>query len=224
MPASESQGPKRVLLVDDHALVRRGLAALIGTDPGLVVCAEADTREAGLEAIAAFQPDLVIADLSLRDSDGLEMIKDIKRLHPGLPVLALTMHDEAIYAERALRAGARGYVAKQDMDDSVLTAIRRLLAGEIHTSEALGRRLAEKFLGGGTLGSGSDLERLSDRELEVFKQIGRGESTGGIARALGLSVKTIESHREHLKSKLGLPSGTALSRCAVLWMETGRLG
>jgi len=134
MPASKAQpkapATKRILLVDDHALLRRGLRSLIETEPDLVVCAEAETRQGGLDAIAASQPDLVIADIRLRDSDGLQMIKDIKRRFPGLPVLALSMHEEATFAERALRAGARGYVTKQELDDTVLTAIRRVLAGK----------------------------------------------------------------------------------------------
>lgn len=214
---------KRILIVDDHALLRRGLASLIETEQDLVVCAEADTRQGGLDAIATSKPDLVIADLSLKDSDGLEMIKDIKQRFPGLPVLALSMHEEIIYAERALRAGARGYVTKQELGDTVLTAIRRVLVGEIHTSEAMSRKFVQKFMGGGTLEQGSGLERLSDRELEVFKLIGQGKSTRAIAQSLRLSVKTIESHREHLKAKLQVASGTDLVRRATLWVETGRI-
>lgn len=227
MPTRKTQlrepAKARILLVDDHALVRRGLATLIETEPDLMVCAEAATHQAGLDAIASSKPDLVIADLSLGPGDGLKMIKEIKRTHPGLPVLTLSMHEEAIYAERALRAGARGYVTKQEMDDTVLTAIRRLLAGEIHLSETMSRAFSEKFIAGGSLDQRSGVELLSDRELEVFKLIGRGKRTGEIARSLGLSVKTIESHQEHLKTKLKLASGKALARCAILWVETGRI-
>ncbi len=227
MPASQTETqvpPKtRILIVDDHALVRRGLASLIETHADLGICGEAETRQAGLEAIDALNPDLVIADLSLRDSDGLEMIKDIKQRFPGLPVLALSMHEEATYAERALRAGARGYVTKQDLDGTVLTAIRRLLAGEIHTSDAMSRKLMQKLVGGGKQAKGATLERLSDRELEVFKRIGQGKTTREIAQSLHLSVKTIESYREHLKVKLELASGADLSRCAIVWLATGRL-
>ncbi|MCX6876123.1 MAG: response regulator transcription factor [Verrucomicrobia bacterium] len=223
-PAPPPPPPKtRILLVDDHTLLRRGLAALIETDPDLEICGEAATRQAGLDAIAASQPDLVIADLSLKDSDGLEMIKDIKLRFPLLPVLVLSMHEEAIYAERALRAGARGYVTKQELDDTVLIAIRRLLAGEIHTSETMGRQFIRKFMGGSTLRKGPGMDLLSDRELEVFRLIGSGKTTREIAQTLHLSVKTIESYREHLKAKLELSSGPDLSRCAILWMETGRL-
>jgi len=215
---------KRIVLVDDHALLRRGLRTLIETEPGLVVCAEADTREGGLDAIDSSKPDLVIADLSLRGSDGLQMIKDIKQRFPRLPVLALSAHEEEIYAERALRAGARGYVTKQEIGDTVLTAIRRVLAGEIHTSEAMSRKFTQKFAGGGTLEKGGELELLSNRELEVFELMGRGKTTRGIAQLLCLSVKTIESHKAHLKAKLQLSSGTELVRRATLWVETDRMG
>lgn len=213
---------QRILLVDDHALLRRGLAMLIGTEPDLVVWAEAATCQAAKDALAVDQPELVIADLSLKHDDGLELIKDLKRQYPNLPVLVLSMHEETIYAERALRAGANGYVTKQEMDDTVLVAIRRVLAGEVHISESMGREFTRKFMAGGTLEKPAGLERLSDREFEVFQLIGCGKSTREIARLLGLSVKTIESHREHLKLKLDLTSGTELARCATVWIETGR--
>jgi DNA-binding NarL/FixJ family response regulator len=214
---------KRILLVDDHALLRLGLATLIASEPDLAVCGQAATCQAGLDAVAVAKPDLVIADLQLKDSDGLEFIKDLKRRWPRLPVLALSMHEEVLYAERALRAGALGYVTKQELDDTVLTAIRRVLAGELHTSEAMGRKFAQKFMAGGAIENGACLELLSDRELEVFRLIGRGKCTREIARSLRLSVKTIETHQAHLKAKLELPSGPALRRCAILWLETGRL-
>ncbi len=215
---------KRILLVDDHALLRRGLKTLIETEPDLMVCAEANTRQAGLAAIATAKPDLVIADLSLKDSDGLEMIKDIKQRFPHLPVLAYSMHDETAYAGRVLRAGARGYLSKQERDDMVLTAIRRVLAGEIHTSEAMARHLARKYVDGRKLEQGSSVEFLSDRELQVFELIGRGKATREIAEFLCLSVKTIESYREHLKVKLKFASGRELTHGAMRWAETGRLG
>lgn len=211
----------QILIVDDHSLVRRGLTTLIETEPDLHVCAEAASHQAGLAEVASSRPDLVIADLSLQHSDGLALIRDIKLMYPSLPVLALSMHDEAVYAERALHAGARGYVTKQEIDDTILIAIRRVLAGETYLSAAMDRIFSQKFLSGGKLGGG--LDQLTDRELEVFKRIGRGESTRQIALALFLSVKTIESHREHLKAKLQLPSGAAVNRCALLWVETGRL-
>lgn len=222
-PPSPPEPPKqRILLVDDHALLRRGLAMLIGTEPDLVVWAEAASCQAALEVLASAQPELVIADLSLKDGDGLELIKDLKRRYPKLPVLVLSMHEETTYAERALRAGASGYVTKQEMDDTVLVAIRRVLAGEVYISDAMGREFTRKFMAGGTLEKTTGLERLSDREFEVFQLIGCAKSTREIAQFLGLSVKTIESHREHLKRKLELPSGVELARCATVWIETGR--
>lgn len=225
-PQPEKPVQKRILLVDDHALLRRGLTSLIETEPDLMVCAEAATRRAGLAAVASSKPDLVIADISLQDgdSDGLEMIRDIHRRHPGLPVLALSTHGETEYAERALRAGARGYVSKADLDTTVLLAIRRLLAGDIHTSDAMGRKLTQKLMDGGTLQKGAGLDALSNRELEVFKLIGDGRTTREIATSLSLSVKTIDSYREHLKSKLGLSTGVQLARRATLWVEIGRTG
>jgi DNA-binding NarL/FixJ family response regulator len=218
-----SPAKTRILLVDDHALMRRGLKTLLESEPDLTVCAEAVSRRAGLDAIESAKPDLVIADLSLKDSDGMDLIKDIKRKFFRLPVLALSMHEEAIYAERALKAGACGYVMKQELDETVLIAIRRVLAGETYTSEAMSRRFTEKFMRGGRLGKGEGLEILSDRELAVFQLIGQGKCTREIAKSLGLSVKTIETYREHLKEKLELSSGAALTRCAMLWLETGRL-
>ena len=200
------------------------MTSLIETEPDLKVCAEAATRSAALEAIESAKPDLVITDLSLKKSDGLELVKDIHQRHPLLPVLVLSMHDESIYAERALRAGASGYLTKEEMDDTVLLAIRRVLAGELHTSDLMSRKFAQKFLHAGKFKQGSGLELLSDRELEVFKLIGRGIGTCKIAQALGVSVKTIETYRENLKFKLDLTSGAALSRSAILWHETGRLG
>ena len=213
----------RILLVADHALLCRGLVSLIETEPDLAVCAQAASRQAALTAIASAKPDLVITDLSLDGGDGLDLVKDIKRQFPGLPVLVLSMHPDALFAERALRAGARGYVTKQDIDAIVITAIRCVLAGQVHTSEALGRPLAQKYMAGGTLAERSGIESLSDRELAVFRLISEGRPTRAIAQALDLSVKTIESHRENLKSKLGLRSGADLNCRAVRWQETGRL-
>ena len=214
---------KRILLVEDHALMRRGLKTLLESEPDLAVCAEADTREAGLDAIASSKPDLVITDLSLKDSDGLELIKDIKRCFPALPVLALSMHDELVYAERALRAGAGGYVSKQALDETVVTAVRRLLAGEMHLSEAMNRVFLGKFVSGAAPEQDVTLQRLTDRELEVFKLIGRGKQNAEIAKDLSLSVKTIEAQRERIKAKLDLSTGAELVRSATLWIESGRI-
>ncbi|HXH28808.1 MAG TPA: response regulator transcription factor [Candidatus Polarisedimenticolia bacterium] len=212
---------RTILIVDDHPVLRRGLAALIESEPDLAVCGQAATSEAALEAIRESRPSLVIADLALGEDDGLDLVKAMKACHPEIPVLVLSMHDEKVYAERALRAGARGYVTKQQLDGTVLVAIRRLLDGGTYMSEKLEALLAAKFLGGQTLDTSSPLDALSDRELQVFRLIGQGRGTRQIAGLLGLSIKTIESHREHIKNKLFIDTSTELARRATQWVETG---
>ena len=223
-PDSQPEGKRTILIVDDHPVLRRGLASLIEPEPDLAVCGEASSCRAALAAIRESRPDLAIVDLSLEGCDGLDLVKDMKKRHPGIPVLVLSMHEESVYAERALRAGARGYLSKQQLDDAVLTAMRRLLAGETFMSPELEARLARRYVGGGTLETGSALDALSDRELEVFRWIGRGRSTRQIAEDLHLSIKTIESHREHIKHKLGIETAAQLTRRAVQWVETGSAG
>ena len=213
-----------ILIVDDHPMLRRGLAALIESEPDLAVCAEAATCGAALEAIRERQPDLVIVDLALDGSDGLDLVKDMKTRHPKIPALVLSMQDEAVYAARSLRAGARGYVTKQELADTVLAAIRRLLDGETFMSDKLKARLAAKYVSGRTLETDSPLGALSDRELQVFRLIGQGRSTRQIAKRLQLSIKTIESHREHIKQKLTVESAAELAHRATQWVETGRTG
>lgn len=215
---------RRILIVDDHPMLRRGLAALIESVPGLTVCGEAATHTAALEAIRANPPDLVIVDLMLGDSHGLDLVKDLKIRHPGMPALVLSMHDETLYAEPSLRAGARGYVTKQELDDTLLTAIQRGLTGDIYMSGKLQARLAAHFVAGPTPETDSTCEGLSDRELEVFRLIGQGQDTRQIAEALHLSIKTIESHREHLKQKLRLASGVELVHRATQWVENELAG
>lgn len=223
-PESGQPVKRAILIVDDHPVLRRGLASLIESEPDLAVCGEAASCHAGLEAIRKSRPDLVIVDLMLEGCDGLDLVKELKKHHPGIPALVLSMHDEAVYAERSLRAGARGYVTKQQLDDTVLTAIRSLLAGETYMSERLEARLAAKFVSGRTLATDSPLDALSDRELQVFRLIGLGRSTRQIAEVLHLSIKTIESHREHIKQKLTIESAPELVRRATQWVETGRTG
>jgi DNA-binding NarL/FixJ family response regulator len=224
MSAGTPEGPakKTILIVDDHPVLRRGLAALIVTEPDLAGCGEASTCAAALEAIRESRPDLVIVDLELEESDGLDLVKEMKTCHPEVPALVLSMHDEAVYAERSLRAGARGYVTKQQLDSSVLVAIRRVLDGKIYMSDTLEGRLAAKFVGGRTLETDSPLGALSDRELQVFRLIGQGRTTRQIAESLTLSIKTIETHREHIKSKLALGSTAELAQRATQWVESGR--
>ncbi|HEY0554999.1 MAG TPA: response regulator transcription factor [Thermoanaerobaculia bacterium] len=219
MPASAR---RTILIVDDHPMFRRGLASLIESEPDLAVCGQAGSSAVALQAAQQSQPDLAIVDLSLGESDGLDLVKELKRRHPRIPALVLSMHDEAVYAERSLRAGARGYVTKQQLDETVLVAIRRLLAGEIYMSGTVGERLAARFVAGRTLATHSPLEALSDRELQVFRLIGQGRSTRQIAETLHLSIKTIETHREHLKQKLQVETATELAHRATQWVETGR--
>jgi DNA-binding NarL/FixJ family response regulator len=226
MPARKTERTRRpkkaIFIVDDHPMLRRGLTSLIESEPDLAVCGEASTCQAARQGIRQSKPDLVIVDLGLEGCDGLEVVKDIKVRYPKIPALVLSMHDESLYAERALRAGARGYVTKQQLDGTVLIAIRRLLEGETYMSEKIGARFAKKFLGGRTLEKDSPLAVLTDRELEVFRLIGHGQGTRQIAQRLHLSVKTIESHREHIKQKLTLKSGAELVRRAIHWVETGQ--
>jgi DNA-binding NarL/FixJ family response regulator len=213
---------KTILIVDDHPMFRRGLASLIESEPDLAVCGQAGSSEGALQAAQQSQPDLLIVDLALGESDGLDLVKELKRRHPGIPALVLSMHDESVYAERSLRAGARGYVTKQQLDETVLVAIRRLLAGETYMSGTLEERLAARYVAGRTLATDSPLEVLSDRELQVFRLIGQGRSTRQIAEMLHLSIKTIETHREHIKQKLMVASATELAHRATHWVETGR--
>lgn len=213
---------KAVLIVDDHPLLRRGLTALIESDPDLIVCAEAGSCAEALDALCHRVPDLVIVDLELDGRGGLELISDIRERYPSLPILVLSMHTQAAFAERALRAGARGYVTKQEFDQTVLTAIRRVLAGGMFVSEKIEARFLETFLAGSVSIDDSPLHRLSDRELEVFRAIGRGRTTRQIAADFHLSIKTIESHREHIKQKLGLTSSAEMAQRATQWVESGQ--
>lgn len=209
----------KILIVDDHPVLRRGLTSLISAEPDLTVCGEAGSRSEATELIRQTTPDLMTVDIVLQDGDGLELVKETRRLYPKLPMLVLSMHDEAVYAERSLRAGAFGYVTKQQLDDTVLIAIRRILAGETYMSDELKARLAQKFINGQSLLAGSAVSMLSDRQLQVFRLIGQGRSTRQIAQELHLSVKTIESHREYIKRKLELATSAELARRATQWVE-----
>lgn len=213
---------KTVLIVDDHPILRRGLAALIESESDLAVCGEAASCQAGLEAIREHQPDLLIVDLELKESHGLDLVKALQRSHPEIPALVISMHNEAVYAERCLRAGARGYVSKQQLDETVLVAIRHVLAGKTYLSQGLAGRLATKYVDGKILDTDSALDTLSDRELQVFRLIGQGRSTRQIAKTLHRSIKTIESHREHIKLKLSIESSEKLAQRATQWVEANR--
>lgn len=224
MPASSKMAAKRVFIVDDHPMMRSGLAQLIDNEPDLKVAGEAGTAAEALDAILARPPDLVLLDISLPDKNGLELIKDLRALKPGLPVLVISMHDEAIYAERVLRAGGRGYLMKQEGGKKFLQAIRRVLEGRIYLSETMSERILETFSGQATKPTASPVHQLTDREFEVFQLLGQGKATRDIARQLHLSVKTVEVHRANIKKKLGLASAMALVRYAVRWTETEKPG
>jgi DNA-binding NarL/FixJ family response regulator len=219
MPAKSKNAGKRILIVDDHPMMRQGLAQLIDNEPDLKVVAEADTGGQGLDIVVGQQLDMALIDISLPDKNGLELIKDIHTVKPELPILIVSMHDEALYAERVLRAGARGYIMKQEGGKKLLHAIRQILTGQIYVSEKMSARILETFSGRRSEESSSPVARLSDREFEVFQLIGQGKGTKEIAQHLNLSVKTVEVHRAKIKEKLSLLTATDLVRYAVRWSE-----
>lgn len=204
-----------VLLVDDHPLLRQGIARALGSEPDLEVVGEGSTLEEGLEAARELEPDLVILDLGLDESDGLDAIPRIRRAAGGR-VLILSMFDEAVYAERCLKAGASGYVMKEEASEVLVDAVRRVLAGEVVVSDAMRRRLVRRVAG---RSDGGSVEELTDRELQVFRLVGEGRSTREIAEGLHLSVKTIETHRAKLMRKLGLENANQLVHRAVSWVQ-----
>jgi DNA-binding NarL/FixJ family response regulator len=210
----------RIVLVDDHDVVRRGLVSLITADPTLDVCGEADSVSGAVEVLQRTHPDLVLVDMSLKDGDGLDLLKRISTEFPNVLALVLSMYDESVYAERALRAGARGYVRKIDVAGKILIAIRKVLAGEIYLNEEIASTLLNRLSPGKRAESQAPVERLSDRELQVLRAIGQGLSNREIAEQLFISVKTVESHREHIKEKLRLGSSGELLRYAI---EFGRV-
>jgi len=219
-PAKARPGEKRgVLIVDDHPIVRQGLAQLINQEADLHVCGQAEDSHQALQAIRTLAPDMVVVDISLKDTSGIELIKDIKVQYPSLPVLTLSMHDEGIYAERAMRAGAKGYIMKQEATEKVVTAIRRVLAGDVYVSEGMAAKMVGKLIAGPSEVGGSPVDRLSDRELEVFRLIGAGYGTREMAEKLHLSVKTIETYRAHIKEKLDLLDANELLRTAITWVN-----
>lgn len=208
---------RRVLLVDDHPIVRQGLRRLIEQEDDLSVCGEAETARDARSAIKELAPDAVIVDISLKQGDGIELVRDARAHHPALPLLVLSMHDETIYAERMLSAGANGYIMKQAASDQFLVALRRVLDRGIYVSEAVGNSMIRKFAAGGAYISTNPIDRLSNRELQILHMIGKGLSTRESAGALNLSVKTVESHRQRIKRKLNLTTGAQLVQYAVNW-------
>lgn len=212
----------RILVVDDHPTMREGLARVIDETGDLMVCAQAESVHRALELIETIQPDLAIVDITLRRENGIELVKDLKIRHPKLPVLVHSMHDEQVYAQRSLRAGARGYLMKHEPPLKLLHAIRQVLAGEIYLSETMTRQMLHHVADSPFAKGLSPVERLSDRELQVFEQLGQGRKTKEIAADLHLSVKTVQTYCEHLKEKLQLKDATSLVRFAVQWVEAQR--
>jgi DNA-binding NarL/FixJ family response regulator len=218
--AAKSKNVKRILIVDDHPMMRTGLAQLIDNEPDLKVCAEADNARQAVDLVAKQKFDLALCDISLPDKNGLELIKDLRVLNPQLPLLVVSMHDEMIYAERVLRAGGRGYIMKQEGGKKFLLAIRQVLAGQIYVSEKMSSRILEIFSGRKTTSTSSPVAKLSDREFEVFELIGNGKGTREVAGMLHLSIKTVEVHRANIKEKLDIKTATDLVRYAVRWADS----
>jgi Response regulator containing a CheY-like receiver domain and an HTH DNA-binding domain len=209
----------RILLVDDHAVVRYGIAQLINRQSDLMVCGEEEDASRAMRSIAAMKPDLVIADISLKDSSGLELMRNIKAQYAGLPILVVSVHDESIYAEIAFRAGALGYLMKEEALEKILTAIRRVLSGAIYVSDNLAAKMLQQQVRGQTDIHESPVKGLSDRELEVFHLIGAWKKTREIADELHLSIKTIEYYREQIKRKLNLKNAAELTQYATSWVQ-----
>ncbi|GAB5535046.1 MAG: response regulator transcription factor [Rubricoccaceae bacterium] len=209
----------RILLIDDHPLLRQGIAQILEAEADLEVAGQASDAEEALSVFDSIDPDLVVTDISLPGMNGLELLKNLLTLHPELPVLVVSRHDEELYAERAVRAGARGYVSKLAAGDELVIAIRRVLRGGIHLSEDLKDKMLFGAASGVKDATQSPLEVLSDRELEVFEMTGRGIPTREISERLHLSVKTVESYRSRIKTKLALANGTELIKHAVAWVE-----
>jgi DNA-binding NarL/FixJ family response regulator len=208
---------KRVLLVDDHPILRHGLRQVIESQEDLSICGETDTEREVRSAINELRPDAVVADISLRQGDGIELVRDIRAHHPRLPVLVFSSHDEAIYAERVLAAGANGYIMKKSDAAAFLVALRRVLAGGFFVSEAIGNGMIQRFASDGGQAAANPIDRLSNREVQILHMIGQGMSTRETALSLNLSVKTVESHRQRIKRKLNLNNATQLMQCAVNW-------
>ncbi len=211
---------RRIFLVDDHPVTREGIRVLIDQVPDLIVCGQADSAPAALQAIQKTVPDLAVVDITLKTTSGIELIKNLKALLPDLPVLIMSMHDESLYAERALRAGAKGYIMKNEASDRIVLAIRRVLSGELYLSDRMKEKVLHRLVRSKKDEVVFTIDTLSDREMEVFQLIGNGFGTRQIAEKLNLSVKTIDSYREHLKLKLRLENGADLVRHAIQWMRS----
>ncbi|MHC4539577.1 MAG: response regulator transcription factor [Planctomycetota bacterium] len=214
------ENKKRVFIVDDHPIVRDGLITIINHEKDLAVCGEADEPQEALKAISELRPDVVIVDITLKDSDGIELTKSLKARYPALPVIVLSIHDELTYAERALRAGGRGYLMKEVVSDKITAAIRTVLTGEIYVSNTMARKMLRKLAGGKADTIIAPTDSLSDRELEIFRLIGQGYRPSKIAQSMHLSVKTVETYRARIKEKLNLADADELLRYAIQWVSS----
>jgi len=218
-PKCDPEDAKRIVIVDDHPLFRKGLEQLIHSDGTFAVCGEAGSAAEAMEVIRKLDPDLVIVDLTLPGANGIELIKNIRAESPKLPILVLSMHDESLYALRALRAGAKGYVMKHEAMANVVHAIHEVFNGRPYLSPAMAAQAITKFTQGPSRGEVDATERLSDRELEILELIGKGNEVPQIAKTLHLSPKTIETHRAHIKEKLNLANARQVARFAVHWVS-----
>ncbi len=210
----------KVLLVDDHPLVREGLVNLINQQAGLEVCGEAGSEPQALEMAAMANPDVAVVDITLENGSGLELLKSLKAGYPSVKALVLSMHDESLYAERALQAGARGYIMKREAAKKVIAGIHAVHAGQIFVSEKISSALTEKFIGGGSAKDASPVEQLSDRELQVFELIGRGQGTRQISETLHVGFKTVQAYQARIKEKLNLANASELMRAAIRWSDS----
>lgn len=216
---SKEKPKTRILIVEDHPIFRMGMSELINQEDDLEICGQAEDVAGARKAVAELAPDMLIVDLSLKDSSGLDLVKEMSLARRDMPVLVLSMHEETLHAQRCLKAGARGYIMKQEASASVIKAIHRILQGEVYVGQRVMNRILDAFASCAGAPRKSPLDHLSDRELEVFRLIGKGMSTGGIARRLNLSARTVGTYRERIKEKLGLKDGGELMRSAVLWVE-----
>jgi DNA-binding NarL/FixJ family response regulator len=215
MANKSKEGKARLLLVDDHPMMRQGLTQLVSGERDLEVVGEANDAQEAMRLVESVKPDLVVADITLPDKSGLDLLKDLQAMENPVPVLIISMHDESLYAERVLRAGGRGYIMKEQGGKKIIEAIRRVLSGQIYVSEKLNAILLETLTGRRADSGRGGLGKLSDREFEIFQLIGKGRSTQEIAKQLHLSPKTVEVHRANIKQKLGLASGAELVRHAI---------
>ena len=220
MKKTAKSAKAQILIVDDHPMTRAGLTHLINHQADTVICGEAENAADALDLLAASQPDLMLIDITLPGKSGLELIKDVKAIRPDLPILVISMHDESLYADRVLRAGARGYITKHEGGEKLIGAIRRVLSGKIYVSESMSAHILEIFSGGQPGTDRSSIQNLSDREFEVFQALGEGLSSHEIAKKLHLSAKTVDAHRANIKTKLKINTTAELISFAARWTTT----